>query len=646
MKPKNTKKLNFINEKRKPRQEINLSKYRKIYKITPEKISVNSSDNRIMIKKEKEKINKLKSLFGVYKNNELLMKQRNKWENLTKPKLPFSKRNILPKEDRLKKLEALKPSLLYHDNHVIHWIRNKYSSSVIEKSLYTILPEKEIKIEPEKETEAKRRRRKMLEYLKNLREPAGREKFVKIHPKYFYDKSTFIKIKKLKDIFMAFDLTGSGKMSLDDITSLFNQNNIKASEDDLVKLFFQDKNYKKKDYYKLYLSFYQFLKFALNKGQDFRLFMRKIKSKLIAENKKNKDNQNENLYLPMNLNLLLDYFIIKSKERASTEKIEKAMEKIDQVIKKNPVSNKKIDSNYSSSKKVNIEQTQTPTRENIDNEDSNLNNIQLNYLDESFENIDFKKLVDEFYNLFKINQLDDINNYKTLNSDRKNKYRTTTKKIVNEQSIKDSSKFNEIKRNMQLSSEFNKRPMPVFYEYSKNSKDIIGNTLKRQMNNTHIVKMNINNYKKYHNIELALEATKEQLEKMAMNQMIKHNNNYRLSKFINKSSSLNSFPLVEKRYLNPINDDKIKKSFLFKYTNISQNNSMKLFNKKELMNFNKNCFYDESRNRISNSRVANRSSNKFKMSKSLNSLDVRREDIDFDSDRKYDYVPNDLFPRK
>ena len=123
----------------------------------------------------------------------------------------------------------------------------------------------------------------------------------------------------------------------------------------------------------------------------------------------------------MNLNLLLDYFIIKSKERASTEKIEKAMEKIDQVIKKNPVSNKKIDSNYSSSKKVNIEQTQTPTRENIDNEDSNLNNIQLNYLDESFENIDFKKLVDEFYNLFKINQLDDINNYKTLNSDRKKK---------------------------------------------------------------------------------------------------------------------------------------------------------------------------------------------------------------------------------
>ena len=646
MKPKYTKKLNFINEKRKPRQEINLSKYRKIYKITPEKISVNSSDNRIMIKKEKEKINKLKSLFGVYKNNELIMKQRNKWENLTKPKLPFSKRTILPKEDRLKKLEALKPCLLYHDNHVIHWIRNKYSSSVIEKSLYTILPEKEIKIEPEKETEAKRRRRKMLEYLKNLREPAGRENFVKSHPKYFYDKSTFIKIKKLKDIFMAFDLTGSGKMSLDDITSLFNQNNIRASEDDLVKLFFQDKNYKKKDYYKLYLSFYQFLKFALNKGQDFRLFMRKIKSKLIAENKKNKDNQNENLYLPMNLNLLLDYFIIKSKERASTEKIEKAMEKIDQVIKKNPVSNKKIDSNYSSSKKVNIEQTQTPTRENIDNEDSNLNNIQLNYLDESFENIDFKKLVDEFYNLFKINQLDDINNYKTLNSDRKNKYRTTTKKIVNEQSIKDSSKFNEIKRNMQLSSEFNKRPMPVFYEYSKNSKDIIGNTLKRQMNNTHIVKMNINNYKKYHNIELALEATKEQLEKMAMNQMIKHNNNYRLSKFINKSSSLNSFPLVEKRYLNPINDDKIKKSFLFKYTNISQNNSMKLFNKKELMNFNKNCFYDESRNRISNSRVANRSSNKFKMSKSLNSLDVRREDIDFDSDRKYDYVPNDLFPRK
>lgn len=84
----------------------------------------------------------------------------------------------------------------------------------------------------------------MMEYLESLKEPSGREKFVKINPKYFYDEATFEKIKKLKDIFVEFDQKGSRKMGIDEITSLFNQNDIKANEDELVKLFFQNKKYR------------------------------------------------------------------------------------------------------------------------------------------------------------------------------------------------------------------------------------------------------------------------------------------------------------------------------------------------------------------------------------------------------------------
>ena len=132
---KHAKKLTFVNEKRKPSKKDDLSKYRKIYKIYQEKTCANTSDNRLTIQREKEKINKLKSLFGISKNTNLLEKQQKKWENLTKPKLPFSKRTILPKDARLKKLQDLKPSSLYHNNYMINWIRNKYSLSVIEKSL-------------------------------------------------------------------------------------------------------------------------------------------------------------------------------------------------------------------------------------------------------------------------------------------------------------------------------------------------------------------------------------------------------------------------------------------------------------------------------------------------------------------------------
>ena len=647
MRPKHNKKLNFLNEKKKPSKKDDLSKYRKIYKIYQEKTNANTSDNRLTIQREKEKINKLKSLFGISKNTNILDQQQKKWEKLTKPKLPFSKRAILPKDERLKKLESLRPSTLYHNNHVINWIRNKYSSSVIEKSLYTILPEKNKNKEPEEEPEVKKRQRKMMEYLESLKEPSGREKFVRINPKYFYDEATFEKIKKLKDIFLEFDQSGNRKMGIDEITSLFNQNNIKANKEELVKLFFQNKKYKKKDYDKLYLNFYQFLKFALNKGHDFRLFMRKLKSKLEEEKKNNKDDKDKNIYLPMNLNLLLDYFILKSKEKTSQDKIENAIEQIDKVIKKIENSDKEAFSEENSLRNNKSENIKTPTKEKINNEESKLSNIDQNHKDESIENLDFRKLIDEFSNLFTLNKLETFENTSKIKSEKKGEYKTISNKFSSLDNTINSSKYNSVKKNFLPNKELYKKNIPIFYEYSKNPNDVMVNAVKHKMNQTAIVKMNFDNYKKYHNIKLALDATKEEIEKMQMSNILKSNVDYRLNKYFNKNKSLKSIPLKENRYKNSINNKNLKKSFIFKYKNISQTNSMKLFTKKELFKFNnKSSFYEESKKNISNNRRSNKSSHKFNESKSSTLLEKRKEQFDYYSDRKLDYVPMDLFSGK
>ena len=122
---------------------------------------------------------KLKSLYG-NKNQDLNQQKRNNWENLTKPKLPFSKRKIISKEIKAKQICSLQPSMLYHDKHVINWINKKYSKSVVEKSIYTILPEKEEKKENKKETELQKRQRKMMEYIESQKDLSRKEKIIKI----------------------------------------------------------------------------------------------------------------------------------------------------------------------------------------------------------------------------------------------------------------------------------------------------------------------------------------------------------------------------------------------------------------------------------------------------------------------------------
>ena len=597
-------------------------------------MNINSSEYRASLKIEKDKISKLNSLIS-NNNSNFIQTQRNKIrENLKKPKLPFSQRLTIPKDIRLKKIESLKPSLLYHDNHVINWIRNKYSQSVIEKSLYSILP-KQAKMERNRnETELEKRRRKMVEFLEGSKEPTGREKYVKIHPKYFYDESTFEKIKQLKDIFLEFDKNGNNKMGIDELVTMFNENNIKANEEDLVKLFFKNKKIKKKEYFKLYLTFYQFLNFALHNDEEFRKFMRKLKIKCKEEIKKNNNLEYESLYFPMNLNLLFDYFISRTKEISSMKKIKGAIDSINKVV----TNIEKINFNEDSFKNLNIEKIEKTKKLN----NHNLN-LDLNEDLDLLENIDFSALFDEFKNLFTVNKLEDFEKEMKSNKRKKikNELKTITKDfIINKKKKKFSSDFMDIKNiknNLLFNYEVNKDNkdnIPLIYELSKNKDDQFLNDIKRCMNRSSIIQMNMDNFKKYHNLQIALEATKESINKMKTNDVSNSNDNNK--KNINKST----IPLIEKKYAMDLND-KLKKCFFFNYKNISKSNSTKLFNKNELINFKKNSFFSK----LYNNSIDNHL-NKFSINRSMSSNLIDINKTGYYSTRKLDYVPMDLIKVK
>ena len=597
-------------------------------------MNINSSEYRASLKIEKDKISKLNSLIS-NNNSNFIQTQRNKIrENLKKPKLPFSQRLTIPKDIRLKKIESLKPSLLYHDNHVINWIRNKYSQSVIEKSLYSILP-KQAKMERNRnETELEKRKRKMVEFLEGSKEPTGREKYVKIHPKYFYDESTFEKIKQLKDIFLEFDKNGNNKMGIDELVTMFNENNIKANEEDLVKLFFKNKKIKKKEYFKLYLTFYQFLNFALHNDEEFRKFMRKLKIKCKEEIKKNNNLEYESLYFPMNLNLLFDYFISRTKEISSMKKIKGAIDSINKVV----TNIEKINFNEDSFKNLNIEKIEKTKKLN----NHNLN-LDLNEDLDLLENIDFSALFDEFKNLFTVNKLEDFEKEMKSNKRKKikNELKTITKDfIINKKKKKFSSDFMDIKNiknNLLFNYEVNKDNkdnIPLIYELSKNKDDQFLNDIKRCMNRSSIIQMNMDNFKKYHNLQIALEATKESINKMKTNDVSNSNDNNK--KNINKST----IPLIEKKYTLDLND-KLKNCFFFKYKNISKSNSTKLFNKNELINFKKNSFFSK----LYNNSIDNYL-NKFSININMSSNLIDINKTGYYSTRKLDYVPMDLIKVK
>ena len=480
------------------------------------------------------------------------------WPKITHPKLPFSKRVRLPLEERKRLIREQKPNRIYHDFYMIKWLRNKYSDSLIEKSVFSMLPDNGKPVVPEDESPEEKKHRLLMEFLDSLyKKVPEREKHVNINPKYFFDQKTFQKILKFKEIFLEFDEDQSRKMEIDEMVEMFNQNHIDANLEDLRNLFFKDKHVKKEDIMKLYLDFYQFMNFALTKDQDFRQFMREIKAKRKSKIKDGKNNEEDEVgYLPMNFNLMFDYFLMKGKERASYEEITKSIVEMDKIINNNKNidnvnTNNDIDDNKS--KTNSSDANDNITNKNKNNEDNENENIDY---EDQLKNLNFVNLINNFKTLFHIN---DLSSSKGM-SDSFMDLAASHEQISDMKNVKLKNDNNNIK-----TSEFNLKDISNKEKDNKNKgknsstpKDInanlIENLVEYDMNRKRLKNLNINNYNKFHDINLALTETKKEVNNFIKAQKFKFNkrkidlfkNKYNHEKERNQSVSIKPLYILNK----------------------------------------------------------------------------------------------------
>ena len=480
------------------------------------------------------------------------------WPKITHPKLPFSKRVRLPLEERKRLIREQKPNRIYHDFYMIKWLRNKYSDSLIEKSVFSMLPDNGKPVVPEDESPEEKKHRLLMEFLDSLyKKVPEREKYVNINPKYFFDQKTFQKILKFKEIFLEFDEDQSRKMEIDEMVEMFNQNHIDANLEDLRNLFFKDKHVKKEDIMKLYLDFYQFMNFALTKDQDFRQFMREIKAKRKSKIKDGKNNEEDEVgYLPMNFNLMFDYFLMKGKERASYEEITKSIVEMDKIINNNKNidnvnTNNDIDDNKS--KTNSSDANDNITNKNKNNEDNENENIDY---EDQLKNLNFVNLINNFTTLFHIN---DLSSSKGM-SDSFMDLAASHEQISDMKNVKLKNDNNNIK-----TSEFNLKDISNKEKDNKNRRKILStpkdinanlieNLVEYDMNRKRLKNLNINNYNKFHDINLALTETKKEVNNFIEAQKFKFNkrkidlfkNKYNHEKERNQSVSIKPLYILNK----------------------------------------------------------------------------------------------------
>ena len=225
------KALNQLSELFSERKPIikNSSYYSKLYSIKQtRKNDKNPSMRTIFHKTIQTTLSPKKSLSlnRVFKNKTNSRNLKVRWPKITHPKWPFTKKRTEPLELKQNRILSSKPSNKYHNFNTIKWLSQKYSDSVKEKSIYSLLPNNGKPIIPEYESEFNKRHREMMEYLESFRGPGEREKYVNINPKYFYDDTTFKKILKLKEMFLEFDKKGNNKVIIKEIVNFFKQNNI------------------------------------------------------------------------------------------------------------------------------------------------------------------------------------------------------------------------------------------------------------------------------------------------------------------------------------------------------------------------------------------------------------------------------------
>ena len=536
----------------------NSSYYTKLYspkygRINDKRFSaktITPNNNRAIqnILNKNEKSLSLKRVFDNNKNNSRNIKI--KWPKITRPKWPFTKKRTEPKELKQYRLLSSKPSHKYHDFNTIKWLCQKYSESVKEKSIYSLLPNNGKPIIPEYESEYNKRRRQIMEYLESFRKPGGREKYVNINPKYFYDNNTFKKILKLKEMFLEFDKKGNHKMIIKEIVNLFKHNNINVDINEIKQLFFKNKKNKnsKKDEPNKYLDFYQFMNFALTREQDFRQFMRKVKIKnKIEENKKQlneinynnqKDDKKNHTYIPINFNSIFDYFINKEKQRNSVVIVENAIKEMDKIIQGGNEKDEKIysiESPKKEKKKKDSLKIFVPSKTLKDKNIKKLNSRNYNKTNNNNEEKNLsEKIINNYYN-----SSSSKNKIKDILGKNKEKYKNISfAELIKEFSslfgIKDAKdeeiEFLEEKKRIQsavsaksfLFNKYNKFNIKNNKTLNKDNKDnsidkedkTFAETMKKEIRINSLKNLNITNFEKYHDLKLALLATKEQIKKM------------------------------------------------------------------------------------------------------------------------------------
>ena len=341
------------------------------------------------------------------------------------------------REEQIKKYQNISPSQIFYNPNTIKWFKKKYNENLIKKSIYSLFPNN---CEPVMSKEEKEKFERQIQgFLSKYMKQNDKYEHTWINPKYFFSKEVYESILKLKEIFLQFDEDGSRKMEIDEMTTMFNTNNINVTEDDLCGLFFKGKKYRKKDINILYLDFFQFMKFALSKesDQEFRVFMRNIKEKKMKEKeeerkaeeekkKKNLENlkgeeeevvddlfvdeKKEPVFFPMNFNLLLDYFINKGKERKSQKKIRRAIKMMRNIL--TPGRYPPDDPDFQKDEGEEEEEQEDEKKENEKEEKKEKEEERINY-DKQLKEINTMKIMEEFDKLFKMSYISPTSSLKT-----------------------------------------------------------------------------------------------------------------------------------------------------------------------------------------------------------------------------------------
>ena len=398
--------------------------------------------------------------------------------------------------------------------------------------------------------------------------------------------------------------------------------------------------------------------FALKREQDFRQFMRVVKKRnKIEENAKNlktfnyNDEKKDNVYIPMNFDLIFDYLINKEKQRNSIEVVEKAIKEMDKIIQKGNEGDdiQTIEASPDKKKKNKISNIskQIKTSKTL----KNTNNLKSTFL---------KKFL-KTKTIMEVNSpvRKSINKNIKINSKSANRLDTKTKYILNKESmekincinfaqlIKEFYSLFGLEDNKNGDNDLCKDKINNMYNQMKdkdNEEKIYTEEMKKEIRINCLKELNNNNFEKYHDLKLALNATKEQIKNLKnTNYLVEDEkqiyNMVDIRDIINRDgNNTNQCPRFnnQKKVNNLFRSAKFEDNF--DYPSINRNN-------------NYNSFKTDYNKTLNVEKNYNNKRKKFKIRKPVYNFYWGKPQImNFDDDeisnqktkQKYDYVPNEF----